>query len=241
MAKIPDQPQEVFVPLTSDYQKIFGGDLVSLIVYGSAAAGSYVKGKSDINLLVVLTEAGKDRLDAAFDKVKYWKKRGVTTPLVMTREFIETSLDSYPIEFLNMKNSHILVYGENVLANLEFQPADLRLQIEREIKGKIILLTQGYLETEGSARQLRQLIGNSFTAFISIFNALLFLKQGKAPKIRRETIQEACNLFSLDTAVFEVCSNIKEGKDKLASKEIITIFKKYLKEVEKIGNIVDQL
>jgi predicted nucleotidyltransferase len=241
MAKIPDQPQEVFVPLTSDYLKIFGSDLVSLIVYGSAAAGSYVKGKSDINLLVVLTNAGKNKLDEAFDTVKYWKKRRVSTPLVMTTEFIKNSLDSYPIEFLNMKNSHILVYGENVLANLAFQPADLRLQIEREIKGKIILLTQGYLETEGSARQLRQLIGNSFTAFISIFNAMLYLKKEKAPQTRRETIKEACNLFSLDMAVFELCSNIKEGKDNFSGKEIIDTFKKYLHEVEKIGIIVDEL
>ena len=241
MAKIPDQPRELFVPLTQDYLKIFASDLVSLIVYGSAASGSYVKGKSDINLLVVLTNAGKNRLDASFEKVKYWKKRKVATPLVMTKEFIETSLDSYPIEFLNMKNSHILVFGENVLADIAFKPEDLRLQIEREIRGKIILLTQGYLETEGSARQLRQLIRNSFTAFISIFNALLYLKQGKAPQARRETIKEACNLFSLDTAVFELCSDIKEGKDKLANKEIISIFKRYLQEVEKMGSIVDKL
>jgi len=241
MAKIPDQPQEVFIPLTQDYLKVFASELVSLIVYGSAAAGSYVKGKSDINLLVVLTEAGMNRLDAAFDTVKYWKKRKVATPLVMTKAFIESSLDSYPIEFLNMKNSHILVYGENILTNLLFQPADLRQQIEREIKGKIILLTQGYLETAGSARQLRQLIRNSFTAFISIFNAMLYLKHEKSPQTRRETIKEACDLFSLDKTVFELCSDIKEGKDNLSGKEIINIFKKYLLEVEKMGSIVDKL
>jgi hypothetical protein len=85
------------------------------------------------------------------------------------------------------------------------------------------------------------LIRNSFTAFISIFNALLYLKQGKAPQVRRETIREACNLFSLDTAVFELCSDIKEGKDKVANNEIINIFKKYLREVEKMGSIVDKL
>lgn len=241
MAKIPDKPQEVFVSLTQDYLQIFGSDLVSLIVYGSAASGSYVKGRSDINLLVVLTNAGKNRLDAAFEKVRYWKKRRVATPLVMTREFIETSLDSYPIEFLNMKNSHIVVYGESVLADIAFKPEDLRMQIEREIKGKIVLLTQGYMETEGSARQIRQLIRNSFTALISIFNALLFLKQGRQPQVRRETIKEACNLFSLDADVFELCSDIKESKDKLANKEIIDIFKRYLQEVEKVCSIVDKL
>ena len=241
MAKIPDQPQEVFVPLTQDYLKVFASELVSLIVYGSAATGSYVKGKSDINLLVVLAEAGMNRLDAAFDTVKDWKKRKVATPLMMTKAFIETSLDSYPIEFLNMKNSHILIYGEDVLANLAFQPADLRLQIERELKGKIILLRQGYLETAGSVRAVKQLIRNSFTAFVSIFNALLYLKQEKAPRIRRETIKEASNLFSLDAQVFELCSDIKEDKDNLTGPEIIDVFKKYLKEVEKISIIVDEL
>ena len=161
--------------------------------------------------------------------------------LSMTKAFIETSLDSYPIEFLNMKNSHILIYGENVLGNLTFQPADLRLQIERELKGKIILLTQGYLETKVSARQVRHLIRNSFTAFVSIFNALLYLKHEKAPQTRRETIREVCNLFLLDAAVFERCSDIREGKDNLADGEIIDTFKKYLQEVEKICSIVDEL
>src|ERR1035437_2730682 len=154
MAKIPDQPQEVFVPLTQDYLKVFGSELVSLIVYGSAAAGSYVKGKSDINLLVVLSPAGIKKLDAAFDTVKCWKKRKVAVPLVMTKAFIESSLDCYPIEFLNMKNNHILIHGENVLEKLNFKPEDLRLQIEKELKGKLILLRQGYLETEGNTRQL---------------------------------------------------------------------------------------
>jgi len=41
--------------------------------------------------------------------------------------------------------------------------------------------------------------------------------------------------------VFELCSDIKESKDKLANKEIINIFKKYLREVKKIGSIVDKL
>ena len=62
MAKIPDKPQDVFVPLTQDYLKVFGRELVSLILYGSAAGGSYIKGKSDINLLLVLTQEGIDKL-----------------------------------------------------------------------------------------------------------------------------------------------------------------------------------
>jgi hypothetical protein len=241
MAKIPDKPQDVFVPLTEDYQKVFGKDLISLILYGSAAGGHYVKGKSDINLLVVLTPESVNKLEDFLATVKSWKKSRVAVPLVMTRAFIESSLDCYPIEFLNMKNSHILIYGENVLEKLNFKPEDLRLQIERELKGKLILLRQSYLETEGNTRQLKQLISRSLTAFISIFNALLYLKQESAPRQRRDTIKEIAKLFAIDARVFLSCADIKEDVDKFSGEEVADIFKKYLQEVEKICNIVDGL
>jgi len=241
MTKIPERPQDIFVPLTQDYLKVFGNELVSLILYGSAAGGHYIRGKSDINLLVVLTPAGMDKFTDVLDTVKSWKKRRVAVPLIMTGDFIKSSLDSYPIEYLNMKNNHILIYGQDILSELNFNPADLRLQIERELRGKLVLLRQGYLEAEGKARQIRQLIANSLTAFISIFNALLYFKQVKAPQGRRDTIKEAGKLFTIDEAVFMLCADIKEGRDKLASGEVVDVFKKYLREVNNICNIVDRL
>jgi len=241
MTKIPDQPQDIFVPLTQDYLKVFGKELVSLVLYGSAAGGSYIKGKSDINLLVVLTPAGLDKFTDALDTVKSWRKRRVAIPLIMTKDFIASSLDSYPIEFLGMKNSHILIYGEDVLSELNFNPADLRLQIERELRGKLLLLRQGYLDAEGKPRRLRAIISKSLTAFIAIFNALLHFRQEKAPRDRRETIKETAGLFTIDTAVFMLCADIKEGKDKLSGAEVTEVFKKYLREVRNICNIVDHL
>ena len=241
MAKIPDKPQDVFAELTNDYQKVFGKELVSLLLYGSAAGGFYVKGKSDINLLVVVTKEGIERLDDSLDIYKKWKKSRVAAPLIMTRKFIEDSLDCYPIEFLNMKSSHILIHGEDVLAGLKFKPEDLRLQIEKELKGKLVLLRQGYLETEGGSRQLRDLISRSVTAFISIFNALIYLKKGAAPQKRRNTIEELTKIFTFDANVFMSCIDVKEGVDKFSGGEIADVFKKYLRAVENICNIVDAL
>jgi len=241
MSRIPDQPQDVFTPLSEDYLQAFGKDLVSLMLYGSAAGGSYVKGKSDINVLVVLTPEGIDRLEDAFDLVKRWKKSKVAVPLVMTKQFIESSLDSYPIEFLNMKNSSILIYGENVLESLVFKPEDLRLQIERELKSKILLLREGYLESEGQVRSVRQLISKSLTAFISIFNAMLYLKQGSMPREKSETIREMSRVFAIDAAVFMRCFEIRQDTDKLSGREVIEVFKKYLREVDKSCHTIDCL
>ncbi len=241
MAKIPDQPQDIFAPLTEDYLKAFGKDLISLILYGSAAGGAYVKGKSDINILVILTPEGINRLEAGFALVKSWRKRNVAVPLVMTKAFMASSLDAYPIEFFNMKNNSILIHGENVLESLVFKPEDLRLQIERELKGKILLLREGYLESGGSERPVRQLIRKSLTAFVSIFNAMLYLKQAQAPHNKRETIKEMNKVFAIDAAVLMLCFEISQDKDKFSGKEVIDVFKKYLQEVEKACDIIDSL
>jgi len=241
MAKIPDRPQDIFAPLTRDYREVFGSDLISLMLYGSAAGGSYVKGKSDINILVVLTPEGMNRLDGALTVVKNWRKQNVTVPLVMTKDFIATSLDSYPIEFLNMQNNSTLIYGEDVLKGLTFKPEDLRLQIERELKAKILLLRKEYLGSEGSVRDLRNLIGRSVTAFVSIFNALLYLKTGSAPKDKRATMNEMGRAFGLDSGVFDLCFRIREGTDKLSKPEITSLFKKYVSEAEKVSHLVDGL
>lgn len=241
MTKIPDQPQDIFVPLTQDYLKVFGSQLVSLILYGSAAGGYYIRGKSDINLLIVLTPAGIEKFSDALDTVKSWKKRRVAIPLIMTRDFIESSLDSYPIEFLGMKNSHILIYGEDVLEGLPVNPNDLRLQIEREMRGKLLLLRAGYLEAEGKPRHLRSLISRSLTAFMAIFNALLYFKGGKMQKGRREIIKEMGKAFTIDASVFMFCVEIKEGKDKFSATEVVDIFRKYLQEINNMCKMVDQL
>jgi len=241
MSKIPDKPQDVFIPLIEDYRRIFGNDLISLIIYGSAAAGHYVKGKSDINLLVVLTPRGASRLEDAFETVRRWRKRHVAVPWVMTKHFIEKSLDAYPIEFLNLKHNHIVIYGEDVLQSLDFKPEDLRLQIERELKGKLILLREGYLDVGGEAKPLRRLIARSITAFMAVFKALVYLKQQSVPASGRETVQELSRLFNFDANIFLQCIDLKEGKDTLSSKDVAVVFKKYLQEVENICDLVDDV
>jgi len=221
--------------------KVFGKELVSLILYGSAAGGSYIKGKSDINLLVVLTQEGMDKLGDSFEIVKYWQKRRVAIPLVMTKNFINSSLDCYPIEFMNMKNNHTLIYGENVLEKLEFHPESIRLQIERELKGKLLLLREGYLETQGKTLALKDLISRSFTAIISIFNALLYYKQGTAPHERRDTIKEMSKIYKIDEDTFIQCADIKEGNNKISGKDVDDLFNKYVRQIANICNIVDSL
>ena len=214
---------------------------MSIILYGSAAGEGYRPGKSDINLMIVLSDTGMERLDRAFEKVKKWRKRNVATPLFLTENYVDTSLDVYPIEYLNFQRDHILVFGKDILKALIFNPEFIRLQCEREIKGKLLLLREAFLNTSGKGKALREVIGQSLPAFIAIFEALLHLKGKDLPRGKREIIRAGAEAYETDADVFEKLLDIKEERTKPSNTEILGLFKDYLREVRKLSKQVDQL
>jgi len=241
MAKSPENPKEIFEEIIADYKAAFGEDLKGIILYGSATGGSYIPGKSDINFMILLSEAGIENLDRAFKTVAKWRKRNVAIPLFLTRNYVETSLDVYPIEYLNLQHNHILVHGEDILKDLSFNPDFVRLQCEREIKGKLLLLREAFLETTGKKGGLIEVIGQSISAFVAIFEALLFL-QGRDPiQGKRDIIRSTCELFDLDAGLFEKLIDIKEQRLKPDEPTLNALFKSYLSEVRKLSKLVDAL
>jgi hypothetical protein len=241
MAKTPKSPQEIFPAITEAFKEIFGKDLLGIVLYGSGASGDYIPGKSDINFLMILTDEGMNHLGKAVGTIARWRKRNVAIPLLMTEEEILSSLDSYPVEFLNIKTNHMLVHGKDRLSSLSFKASSLRLQCERELKGKIFHLRRGFLETEGQAKGIRELITISLTAFISLFKALLYLKTIDIPSSRRDIIRAVAGAYSVDAAVFLACADVKEGVDRMAASDTKAVFEAYLKEITTLSRVVDRL
>lgn len=241
MAKAPRKPEEIFADFTADFQRLFGSHLLSICLYGSGAREDYDPGKSDLNFFIVLSEEGIDDLKKVHAVLPGWRKRRVAIPLIMTKAFILSSLDSYPIEFLNMKRHYVHVFGEDVLKELTFNRSSLRLQAERELKGKILLLRARYLETEGKAERIGALIAESITAFISIFNALLCMKGVEIPRGRSEVARAVSDTFSLNAGTFLKCIEIKEGRKKFPASEMEGLFENYLKELVVLSEAVDRM
>jgi len=241
MSRIPKDPKEILDKFVNDCKGVYGNDLVSIILYGSGAGKDYVPGRSDINFMIILTEEGIKDPERAFGLVKKWRKRNVAVPLFLTDNYIKTSADVFPIEYLNFKRRYVPVYGEDILKGLSFKKELIRLQAEREIKGKLLLLRESYLETAGNKRGLTNIINQSLHAFIAIFNALLFMKDIDIPEGGRSLVLAVCNAFGLENSIFMKLIHIREGKIKPDEKELNMIFKNYLNEVHKLSKIVDEL
>jgi len=239
MAKIPRSPEQIYDEFTRDMQQIFSQDLVSIALYGSGAKGEYRYKKSDINFLVILTENGIQQLDRAFSLVKKWRKRNVSVPLFLTRNYIESALDSYPIEFLNMQRQHILVHGEDILSGLVIAPENLRLQCEAQIRGKLLHLREEFLKTAGKKRALRNLLSRTVPAFSSLFTALLAFKGFEVPDKQEEILTGTARQFHLDDSVFRAVIEVRKGGGAKKADELVDVTNRYISEIRKLTSIVD--
>ncbi|MBN1850294.1 MAG: nucleotidyltransferase domain-containing protein, partial [Deltaproteobacteria bacterium] len=223
MSKIPKNPNEIFEEIIHDFKALFSDDLVSIILYGSAASGDYIPGKSDINLMVVLSDEEIEHIDKAFKAIAKWQKRKVAVPLFLTEQYIETSTDVFPIEYLNFQRNHMLLYGKDVLSELTFDRHDVRLQCEREIKGKLLILREAYLESKGKGKALKEVIVHSFQAFLALFTSLLFFKEKDVPLENREIVSSVSHEYGLDSELLNQLLDIKEEKTKLNDIEMKTL------------------
>jgi predicted nucleotidyltransferase len=239
MAKYPESPESIFENYTNDWKAAFGSELQSIILYGSAARGEYVPGVSDINFLVMLSSEGIASLRKAFEVTSKWRSQNVAVPLVLSKVYIETSLDTFPIEFLSMQRHHKLIFGEDVLAGLEIHKANLRMQLEREVKGKLLHLRENFLAEAGDRDGLLKLLRQTLPAFNSMFEALLYLKGIQIPEHRRDAFMQAVEVAKLDKTFFDKLLKISQQESKPYRNELWDMFEKYISQIRALALFVD--
>ncbi|MFQ5637545.1 MAG: hypothetical protein ACE5IR_06070 [bacterium] len=241
MSKIPNSPEEIFAEFTADYQQAFAGDLLSIFLYGSGAKGEYVPKKSDLNFLIILQENGIENLDKAIPFIPKWRKRNVSVPLFLSEDYIRSSLDTFPIEFLSMKKHHKLVFGQDILTELQIDQKHLRLQAERELRGKLLYLRAGFLSTGHDREALKEMISSSVTALSSIFEAVLDLKQCDLSDSTTGIFEKTADQFDLDKSVFGHIANVKRGEWRGSREQLQDLSKAYIKQVRKLIAVVDKM
>ncbi|MBV9463191.1 MAG: hypothetical protein JO317_03085, partial [Verrucomicrobiae bacterium] len=165
------------------------GELVSVILYGSAAAGDHAGDGSDFNLIVVLGTLELQTLERLAPAVRAWVRAGNPPPLLFTPGSFTRSIDAFPIEMSDLRQSRKLLHGEDVAAKLEISREVLRLQLEHELRGKLLQLRSHYLLAREKPRQVAELMLKSYSNFAALFRAAFRLRQEAAPAKRLEVVE----------------------------------------------------
>jgi hypothetical protein len=219
----------------------YGDKIHSIHVTGTAITDDFDEKVSDVNSLFVLRQMDLKFLEVLAPLGKKYGKRKVAAPLIMTPEYINSSLDVFPVEFLNFKLIHATVFGEDILEGLELDRMDLRHQCERELKTKLIWLRQGYIASQGDRKMLTEGFVSAITGYIPLFRGIISLLGEEPPLLQTDVITDLAKISGITTDIFNKVLREKHTKVKHSIDELNTIFEDYYAATETLGKIVDDI
>ncbi|MFQ5952712.1 MAG: hypothetical protein ACE5JK_04830 [Candidatus Omnitrophota bacterium] len=238
--KLPDQVKKALEPYLNELIKIYGEDIVSVFVYGSVTGPDYNPKTSDINLAIVLKEVSLDKFKPVLKTVKQGLRRKITAPLFLSPSYIKMSLDTFPMEFMNMKDSRLVLFGDDVLADISAEKMDIRRECEYQLKGRLLTIRQAYLEQAMNRKGLEGLLKSSFRALMPVFENVLRLKlEGSIPTDKEKILSRLGEEFEVDVSSFMEILHDKETDGKIGGRPLEDFLNDFLVQLEKLTDIVD--
>lgn len=218
-----------------------GQDLVSLVLYGSAARGDFSPDRSDLNLLLILADASPARLRPIGPAVHAWVKAGHPPPLIFSQQGWHASTDVFPLEVEDMRQAHRVLRGQDPFLGLNTSPVDLRYQLEREVLGKLLQLRAEYVASGPHPKALSALLANSAATFFVLFRAVLRLRGSVVPTTPGELVKAAAQVAGFDPTAFDWVLERLAGRKVRELERFDPIAERYLSAIERLAVFVDEI
>jgi predicted nucleotidyltransferase len=234
--------QEALNGLVADLRATHGENLASVVLYGSAAAGDHIELQSDYNLLISLNRITPEDLRQAQAPMRNWQRLGHPLPVYFTVEELSDAADVFPIEFYQMANARIVLYGKDPFEVVKLSDANLRHQTEYELRSKLIQLRRLYIPASTSIEKLCDLMGDSLASFAALFRAVLLLHGQPAPVAKPDCVRATAQLLKLENDPFERIFEFRSrGELPTTEKEANDVFASYMDQIEKVIEAVDEM
>lgn len=233
--------ESTLTQFTRELRDLLGGQLLAVVLYGSAAGENFVPGSSDLNTALVVQHMGFEVLKKIQARMASWHKQGFAVPLIVDRNFLERSRDVFPMEFSDIKEQHRTLWGDDIFGTLEIGGEHLRFLAEHEVRSRLLRLQALYLERAGEPPRLRQILLDSLKTFLTLMRHLLRL-QGKSGA---QNYGEILSLFErhFQASFPEVrrLIAIRQGNRDWPHEPVTEFFRDYLEDIQRFVSLIDRL
>jgi len=217
--------EEKIAKFAERIKEINGDNLVSIIFY------------QNNRLLAIFNELNLNNLEENSALVRKMEKKDII-PLYLTVDYIRTSCDVYPLEYIQMKNRYDLLYGKDVLAEIEVPLGNLRLESEQKIKGVLIRLTQVVLEQGTGKAGLRKTCFLALEDLVAGLKGLLEIAGKKVSPEPLNIIKTAQEVLRLDLSSVERVYRWKNGDKPAQYRQLVYDF---YEKIEELADYADKV
>jgi hypothetical protein len=218
-----------------------GANLESVILFGSAVSGDFHSEFSNLNLFCVLRDSSFSSLQALAPVAQWWDREKQPLPLFMTRDELTRSTDVFTIELMDMQQHHRVLFGDDVLKELRIPLHLHRVQVEYELREKLILFRQQLLLTAGNKRRSWDLLLRSVPSFVTLFRHAAIALGGPAPGGKREAVQALSKQVGFEPSAIYQVLDVRERKADPGKIDVNDLAARYLAAVQQVCDAVDRM
>ncbi len=221
--------------------EIFKDRIASITIIGSATTPDFSEETSDINLLVIFSTLELADLKMILPEAAQWQRQRQFTPRFISRRNLISSLEYLPIDWWTMKAAHCVIFGEDILKEVNIQKKDLLWQLRHEIKGLRMRIKQQFWRTGQNPKSAEKCILADFNTILFHLKVLCYFKNMPIPDTIGALLGNAESEFKIDGAFTESLLKLKQGKIKLDKKNIFPLFECLFNLIRRVDDLASEI
>lgn len=218
-----------------------GANLECVALFGSAANGEFHADYSDVNILCIVNELSAPVLEKLAPVINAWTKKKYPAPLIFSHAELKQSTDVFAIEMLDIRQRHRILYGDDIFANLHVPMDQHRVQLEHNLRTKLLTLRQSYIQVVGDDKRVRRLMLDSVSNFSTLFRHTLIAMGEQPASHKAENIKRLAEKIKFDPGIFLKLLQVRERKANESEIPAASAFAEYLDGINTVVQAVDAL
>jgi hypothetical protein len=186
--------------LRDELVRTAGDNLVGLILYGGLARGRYHPGKSDVNIVVLLRDVSTALLTAIAPALRVAWRAVRVEPLILTAAEVQGAAEVFTTKFLDIRDYHVVLTGEDPFAGLAVAREHIRSRIEQALRNLTMRLRRRFIAVASDPRAQAQALAGVARPLAIELRAFLRLAGKEVPAEDRTStvLDAAAQAFDLD-------------------------------------------
>jgi hypothetical protein len=219
---------------------VYGDGLRCVAVYGSAARGEQIAKRSDVNVFVIVDAIDMDHLRREAAVARAWREAGNPPPLTLTLAEWRGSADIFPMEYADILAYHRVLHGAVPVEGVAVRLPELRLQLEHEVRSKLLRLRHAVLSSGAEPRAMSALLEESASAMLVLLRAVLRLAGEEPPTDSLAVIDRVRARTGLEVDMFARAVRHARGVARLDAAAATRTVEEYLAGVAALAVWVDE-
>jgi len=238
---LPDDTQRLLRTYAKEVIGAFGEQLEGMLLYGSAVRGEFIPGRSNLNILLLVSAFDSAVLKQYSELHRRWSKEQIVVPLFLTEEELRMSAAVFPLEFLEIQEQHRVLGGRDPFIGFHVKTDRLREAVIQGFTSQLLRLRQRYVEGGGDNDATTILLSLSITSTVPLLRGIQRLLGRPALSPSEAVITDVAEQVKLDLQGLLDVWSIKRGQISPGPHEVPRLFDRYLQAAQLLIRAVEQM